>query len=157
MSVPKYLFETEQFGLSHDSIHLLRSRYNFKTYNNSEISQISIQKGRAINNWLFVLILGMGMLIFSIYYSYKFYLLLTSDQNLHLYVEQFVIPVLPLMLGTYSIFQALRTCPVFKIALGNGKTKTLTLEKALKEDQLENLKQILTESSLWKYKTTIKL
>ncbi|MBL3655477.1 hypothetical protein [Fulvivirga sediminis] len=46
------LFETNEFGLSQEGFHLLRDRFNYKTYPYSEIDKIRIETGKALEELL---------------------------------------------------------------------------------------------------------
>jgi hypothetical protein len=51
-----YKFEAEQFGVSDDSIHLLRNRFNYQTINFKEIDSVTIKTGKDLKNWVIVLL-----------------------------------------------------------------------------------------------------
>ena len=46
----QYLFEAEKFGLSEESIHLLRNRFNYKSIRLTEIDSIYIEDGKDLKN-----------------------------------------------------------------------------------------------------------
>ena len=90
----KYLFETSEFGLSQEAFHLLRSRYNFKTYSVQEIDALTVENGKQINNWVLVLVIL--LIAFTAFYIVKLFFFMTGESSHTIYIEQIVIPVLPL-------------------------------------------------------------
>lgn len=58
-----YNFETEQFGISDVGIHLLRSRYNYETYEFKDIDQITVVRGKQVYNWIVLFTLGILFLL----------------------------------------------------------------------------------------------
>lgn len=67
----KYKFETNEFGLSEKAIHLLRNRYNYQTFEYKDIDEIEIGKGRLINNWIVIFVLGLVLTTGALYYAYN--------------------------------------------------------------------------------------
>ena len=74
MEKKKYHFETEEFGLSDDGIHLLRSKFNYDTIEYRQVASVRVVSDKELNNWLAILIIGLSFLAFSVYYSIKMYL-----------------------------------------------------------------------------------
>jgi hypothetical protein len=70
------------------------SRFNYKTYENDEIEELTIEKGRQINNWLIVLIFGFSLTLFSFYYSIKLYEYQMNGENGNICIEEIIIPFL---------------------------------------------------------------
>jgi uncharacterized membrane-anchored protein len=64
-----YYLKTQEFGISSDGIHLLRSGFNYKTIAFSEIMKIKIEKGKELHNWWLVLILGASLVGLGVYLS----------------------------------------------------------------------------------------
>lgn len=152
-----YKLETDQFGLSETGLHLLRSRFNYETIEYSSMDQITIDRGRQVANWLIVLIVGLvlfclgGYILIKVIYEYFF------ADNYHLfYVEQFILPVIPLMLGAFSIYHSLKSGPVLKITI-NNKTKHYPIGELKKKSQIKELVTFLSNNTLTKNKLTINL
>jgi hypothetical protein len=124
-SMATYKFETDQFGLSDNSIHLLRSGFNYDTIELSLVESISIDKGRQVNNWLILLIFGLGLSAFGLFTATKvIYEYFFADNFHYFYVEQFVIPVFPLFAGVLSIYYSLKNGPVLFVST---KSRSLRL------------------------------
>lgn len=143
----KYLFETNEFGLSKESFHLLRNRYNFKTYQTQEITSLLIEKGKQINNWILVFIIGLSLVAFSIYYSVNLFNFVMDDETRMIYIEQFVIPLLPLLIGGYCLYESLRTGPVIRLELKDDKTKSFPLARVKKDNRMDLLMVVLKDST----------
>jgi len=153
----EYIFESENFGLSEDSFHLLRSRFNYKTYKNDEVRQLVVERGRLVNNWFVILTLGIVLIGFSLYYAYRLYYLLESGQISRIYIEEIVIPVIPFFMGIYSLYASLRIGPTLKVSFSDNKGKTFPLDKEQKHKNLDLLILTLKDSVGLKNKTTIKI
>ena len=153
-----YPFETDHFGLTDDKLHLLRSRYNYKTYDASDISEVEIAYGRLINNWLAVLILGIGLLLCSMYYGAALIQLLLDGKGTKIYIEEVAVPVLPFFIGAYSVYMSLRTGPTLKVTFEQtGKAKSFPLDKTAKHHELDTLTSLLRSSASWKSKSVIRV
>ena len=142
-----YLFETSEFGLLKDSFHLLRSRYNYKTYRKDEIATLTVENGKQINNWILVLLIGVLLIVFSIYYTISLYDLMTDETPQRIYRKQFLVPLLPFFGGFYCLYVSLIAGPVINIHLNSGNTKKFPLSKVKKDNQLDKIIDILTNST----------
>ena len=151
----EYLFETKDFGLSAEGIHFLRSRFNYKTIAYNEVRQISIEKGKEINNWLVVLIIGIGLIVFSVFYSVNLYFNFI-DPNVHvIYIEQIVTPVLPIILGFYCIFSSLKQGIILIISISENKKVRFPLKDIIKGNRKAELIKFLAERLNIKFKNNI--
>ena len=123
-----YIFEADHFSISDTAIHLLRSRFNYKSYSFDDIDKIIVKKGRLVNNWIIVLFFGVFLIGFSCFYSFRFYQMFVNGEIGRFYVEELVVPVIPFFLGLYSVYFSLRIGPVLKIVLKNKRVKCLPLD-----------------------------
>lgn len=132
----KYLFETGELGVSDKGIHLLRNRYNYETIDFSMVEDIRIIQGKQIRNSLLILVLGVILLAFGIFTGikipYEFFFL---DRYHHFYVEEFAIPIIPLILGPYSIYISLKKGYVLLLTAA-GKTKRFPIEELNEKSQI---------------------
>lgn len=152
-----YLFESEQFAFSEHAIHLLRSRYNYETHPNSEITQFILRRGKLINRWGIVLILGLVFIGGTFFYLGKTYWSVSNGQVSTIYVEQIVAPILPLLLGFYCVYSALRVGPTAKVIFKNGVVKNFPLDSAQKQGRIDDLVSYLKQSNELKHKTDIRI
>lgn len=61
-----FQFETDEFGVSSDGIHLLRNGFNYRTVLWKEVRIARITKGKEAHNWLILFFIGVVILFFSV-------------------------------------------------------------------------------------------
>ena len=127
--MPRYHFETREFGISDEGIHLLRSGFNYKTYLYSDVSSMSVEEGKIIKNWIGILVIGLALI--AIAFSYWGWIVQGpfKPQGFHAraVAYSYILPVLPLMIGAYCVYNAMRTGTVIRIKVNNTKTDSLPL------------------------------
>ena len=129
-----YTFQAEKFGLTDDSLHLLRNGFNYETIHLHAIESIEVRDGKDLKNWLWVLFVGLALTIYALMDIFQI-LFILNDENTHrIYVERLVMPIIPLSLGVYSIFIALRNTRVMVVKV-SGKTYYLSLRYIVKNRQ----------------------
>ena len=146
-----YYFETDKFGLSTDGIHLLRSRYNYKTIEFNSIEEIYIERGRQIKNWLLALIIGIALLIAGVYAGWNVLYDYFWGTRYRFYIEEFVVPVLPLFVGVYFIYISMKKGLVMKV-ISEHKILKLPLGDLNKKPRINELLDFLQTNSLTKHK-----
>lgn len=138
----QYLFTTDDFAISETGIHLLRSRFNYRTVPFHEIKSMRITKGKETHNWWLVLIIGSIMIWFGVYLSVGAIKVLfwgnpTPRQAGIIYL--LFIPVI----GAYFVYRALETGPLLRIECLNGEKRNLRLRQLMKENKLDALRNYL--------------
>lgn len=129
-----YTYEAEKFAVSENGLHLLRNRFNYETISWNTIETVEVRDGKDLRNWLWVLFVGVALAGYAIYDIF-YILFIFNDPSTHvIYVERLVLPVIPLLLGLYSIFIALRNTRVMVIK-GATKTYSLSLRYLIKSSQ----------------------
>ena len=147
-----YKFETDQFGISDTGIHLLRSGYNYDTIEFSKIDELFIAKGRQISNWTLALAFGLLLVSVGLYVLYHVLYEYFIGDRIHIFhVEQFAFPIIPLIIGTYTIYVALKIGLVLKAIIGN-KTVNFPIDKLSKQSQIEEFIVFLNTNNLTKHK-----
>lgn len=147
-----YQFETDQFGISEQGIHLLRSGNNYQTFEFEEIGEMTIEKGNQIANWLLSLTFGIVLILVGLYVAYTVLAEYFFYDRVHtFYVEQFLFPVFPLFVGSYLVYMASRIGLVLSIEV-NGKTRKLPIENLRKQNKIEELMTFFYEHNLTKHK-----
>ncbi|MCE7996872.1 MAG: hypothetical protein HEP71_33230 [Roseivirga sp.] len=145
--MPDYKFHDNHLGLSDEGIHLLRNGYNYKTLDFKEIGRVEIKKGNALKNRLVLLIIGLGMIGFSIFFVVRLISLFNSDAYFRISIQEILIPLFPFLLGSYCLYAIAKKETILKI---NGpKTQKFSLSSFEKNGELESLKAYL------KTKTTV--
>ena len=119
-----YKWETDQFVLSDTGIHLLRSRFNYETIPLSSVEKLSIARGKQVNNWLILFVFGLVLTGFGLFTAIKvIYEYFFADNYQHFYIEQFVIPILPLFAGLYSVYHSLISGPVLFVSTSTKRIR----------------------------------
>lgn len=148
-----YKFETDQFGLSDSKIHLLRNRFNYENIELSAVTRIMIVKGRQVNNWFLLLVAGLLLSAFGIFTAGKvIYEYFFASNFINFYIEQFMIPVLPLLTGIFCLYFSFKTGPVLTVEV-NNKTKRLRIGQLEKiPGEIDNLIRFIQANPLTKNK-----
>ncbi|MDO6392382.1 hypothetical protein Q4E40_19765 [Pontibacter sp. BT731] len=141
----KYRFCTEQFGISDSGIHLLRSRYNYKSVASADVTSVVIRRGKAIKNWLFLLLFGVACLGFSAYYTSIIYDFFYSEEGGRIYIEEIVVPVIPAFAGIAAITVALRNTTIAIVQYRGGKL-VLDLSDLVKSGEATSFVLYLNET-----------
>ena len=76
--------------------------------------------------------------------------------SLHFYVEHFVLPVLPLFAGIFSIYFSLKIGPVLIVSVKN-KTKRFPIAQLKGKGQIDELIFFLENNALTRNKFDVKL
>lgn len=151
----KYYFETREFGLSDKGIHLLRSRFNYETFEYSDIDILTIEKGKELNNWLVILIIGLSMISFAIWYSLRLFNIIDNDEVNVIYIEEILVPLIPFMLGIYCLYSSTKNGTIVRIKTAKNKTEKLSLREIEKLDKLEEFKNLLKEKLQTRIRTNL--
>lgn len=129
MATPVYAFETDLFGVSDNGIHLLRSGYSYKTIPFAEVAHARIARGNELHNWGIILMIGLALLAFAVYYVMRMVVVIGNDQVDRIYVEAIVVPIIPCMLGGFCVYSATRQGLVLTIRTTSGKNHKLPLRE----------------------------
>ena len=147
-----YKFETDQFGISDNGIHLLRSRYNYETIKFSDLSEIRIEKGRQIANWFLTFMFGIALILIGFYVGYQvLHTWFFGEGYYYFHVNHFAFPILPIIVGSYSLFVSLKTGFVMTTLI-NGKTKKFPIDTLKKQNQIDEFVVFLNTNILIKNK-----
>jgi hypothetical protein len=132
-----YQFETNNFGLNSEAIHLLRNRFNYKSIPLKDIDKLSIKKGPDINNWLIALLVGLSLISFALYETVTLIEMFYSEDVHVIYVQRIILPFLPALIGIYLLVLSLRRTTILQIMYGSEKHQ-FSLMEIIKKDSLEN-------------------
>ena len=94
-----------------------------------------IKKGKELRNWVWVLIVGLGLLIFVMFdliRIYEYY-----QESFVIYIERLLIPFFPLLLGLYSVMISFRSSQIMIVKNGNKKHH-LSLRKFIKSNNYKD-------------------
>ena len=149
-----YDFETTDFALSAAGIHLLRSRFNYKTIAYETADKAIIKRGSEISNVFPSLLLGTALIVFA-FYQAIYFIRLFSAPNVHvIYIERILLPLIPALFGTYLMYAGLKQGPVLVIQSRKKKYK-LRLRDFFKNGKSNDLKVYLSEKLSYKLEVEI--
>ena len=153
----KYGFESEKFGLADDSLHLLRSRFSYQTFHYDEVKSIVIENGKQVERWMVLLIMGVGMSAFSLYFGYVVFGAFYSREITRIYIEELIVPIIPFVLGFICIYAGLRNGPTMKVEFRDAPSIRFPLGGSKKRGELDALIAFFQSSDSLKNKTSINL
>ncbi len=143
----QFKFQTNEFAISEEGFHYLRNGYNYKTIDYSDILEFRLENGRQVNNWLVLLCIGVGLIGFSIYYTFTLFNYISDDNSTGpIFVEQIIIPIIPLFLGLYSLNLSLKMGASLVIIANNGRTKRFPLAKEKKKGEIDLMIDVINKS-----------
>lgn len=131
------LFTHKNFLLKQDGIHLLRNGFDYKTIIKSDMVEVSIERGPQVKNWPILLTMGIGFISFSLYYVIRFIDVLMNTDEI-IWIEQFVIPIIPLALGIVCVYNSIRRGDILTCKIKTGKALRIPLLKGVDKVRLES-------------------
>jgi len=141
----QYVYETTEFGLSDQGIHLLRSRFNYETIPFADIETATIEKGKELNHWIAILSFGIILVAIALFYILRAMHVVGNHEVRVIYIEQIVIPVIPLLLGGYCLYSSTRNGIVLRIKTASNKNEKFPLKEIEKANDLSGLQQYLKD------------
>lgn len=133
----QYLYQTTQFALSSHALFFLRSGFAYKTIPIDDIDSIELRDGKDLRNWLWVFFIGVVLVVYAIFDCWNIYRILTDPHVHHVEIFRLIIPVIPLLLGCYSIVIALRKTKVL-IVTDKKSRHYLSLREIIKQEQFQS-------------------
>ncbi|MCU0391950.1 MAG: hypothetical protein MUE81_12595 [Thermoflexibacter sp.] len=116
----------------------MRNKFKYKSIALLEIDSIEFKKGKYIKNWLLLLLFGLIFIGFSVYYSIGLYNFFTSSEGGRIYIEEIVVPVIPLFMGIFAVVQSLKVTEVM-IVKSQGKRYSFSVGEFQKNQNLKSL------------------
>jgi hypothetical protein len=141
----KYYHETREFGVSDQGIHLLRSRYNYKTYDFNNVAKVIIERGKELNNWIAILVLGLALVSFALYYAVGMVELLTDYVRDRISIQEILVPLIPFLMGAYCLYSSTRNGTIMRVSTAEGKSERFPLKELEEKHELTSFKQLLKE------------
>ena len=139
-----YIFQTEEFGISDNGIHLLRSGFNYRTIRFEEIKRIQIEKGKELHNWWVIFIIGAALIGLGIYLSIGIIKVLIEGNVAPRHARMIFLLLIPAV-GGYFVYNSLQTGLVLKIDCLNGDKDMFPLREIVKGKKLKELKTYLKD------------
>jgi hypothetical protein len=150
-----YHFETREFGISDHGIHLLRSRFNYETIEFNQVDSVTIEKGKELNNWIVILILGLVLVSFSVWYSLRLFNIIGNNEVNRIYIEEILVPLIPFMLGGYCLYSSTRNGTILRVRTIKNKAEKFPLKELDKENKLRPFQEFLKEKLNTKVKVNV--
>ena len=138
-----YHFETREFGVSDNGIHLLRSKFNYETIEFNQVDTLTIEKGKELNNWIVILIIGLALVSFSAWYSLRLFNIIDNHEVNVIYIEEILVPLIPLMLGGYCLYSSTRNGTILRIRTIKNKADKFPLKEIEKENKVRPFEEFL--------------
>lgn len=139
-----YDFQTKEFGISNQGIHLLRSGFNHRTITFSEIESARIVKGMKIRNGWLVFLLGTIMIVFGVYLSIGTINALMSGNIEPRHARMIMFLFIPII-GGYFTYNSLQMGLVLKIDCSNGDRDMFPLDEIIKKKKVKELRAYLVD------------
>jgi hypothetical protein len=151
-----YLFEN--LALSENSVHFLRNRYCYQKYYFEDIELITLKRGKSINNWPLLLLLGVILSMVGLGLCLVFVLLLVSGKLFD--SGRLLIPATTLSglflgwLGTLIIRQSLKTTFILVVQVP-GFRKNGWLPHRVRHEQVRALMKLLETKCPGRFKAEV--
>lgn len=138
----KYLFQTSEFGVSENGIHLLRNGFNYQTIPFSDIHAISIRKGKQLQNWFAIFIIGAVLIAGGLIISFSILDVIISGNASSLRPQMALVFLVPFA-GGYFVYNSLQTGTLLHLTYRPDKEDTLLLKDLVEKRKLGELKEYL--------------
>ena len=139
-----YRYIENEFALSDEGIHLLRSGYNFDTIRFSEVKRVKIANGVGVRNPLIVMILGFLFIGFSLFQTFWVYELFNDPTVHHIAIESIIVIVFPFFVGIYMLYVSVKK-ELLLIIETQRKIKKLPISSFKSNGKLPEVEKFLNE------------
>jgi hypothetical protein len=143
----QYNFQTREFGVSESGFHLLRSGFNYETLSFEKIDRISVGRGRMVNNWIAILIAGVALVSFSIYYAIRLSGIMSDPDVNVIYIEEIIVPVLPFFIGLFCLYSSTRNGTILRITTIERQSRRFPLADIEKAGDLPQFQEFLRDKT----------
>jgi hypothetical protein len=140
----QYYFRTNEFGVTDKGIHFLRSGFNYETIAFDQINKIEIKKGKELNNWFAILVIGLCLFIPGIYFAVNIINLLAHGDRIPYGPKIALLLFIPVV-GGYFIYTSLKTGTILKIYYGRDKEDKFPLHQIEVRKQMGDFKLMLKD------------
>jgi hypothetical protein len=116
----------------------------------TSIRSINIRKGKDLKNWWWVLIIGLALAGYGIFDILQIFGILNDEETHTIYVQRLVLPVIPLLLGLYSIYISMRNTQVMMVNTDKKKYR-FSLRELVKKKEYNSFCKFLQQANIaWK-------
>ena len=138
-----YLFQSTEFAVSDNGIHLLRSGFNYKTIRWGEVDSIKIRKGKELHNSWIIFLLGFILFAAGAYLTIRTVDILVHKEHAERYVKMLLFLLIP-FIGVYFVYNSMRTGIVMSISYADYKREMFPLNEIIKQNRLNEFKSLMT-------------
>lgn len=138
-----YLFQSREFAISDNGIHLLRSGFNYETISWNQVNSIKIKQGKELHNWWLILSLGLILLVAGAYLTARTIDILVHKEQAERYVKMLLFLLIP-CIGNYFVYNSLRTGTVMSINYAVDRTDMVPLSEIIKQNRFNEFKSLMT-------------
>jgi len=138
-----YLFQSTEFAVSDNGIHLLRSGFNYKTIRWSEVDSIKIRKGKELNNSWIIFLLGLILLTTGVYLTIRTVDILVHKEHAERYIKMLLFLLIP-VIGVYFVYNSMRTGIIMSVNYAAHKTEMFPLNEIIRQNRLNEFKSLMT-------------
>jgi hypothetical protein len=138
-----YLFQSTEFAVSDNGIHLLRSGFNYKTIRWSEVDSIKIRKGKELNNSWVIFLLGLILLTAGVYLTIRTVDILVHKEHAERYIKMLLFLLIP-VIGVYFVYNSMRTGIIMSVNYAADKKEMFPLNEIIRQNRLNEFKSLMT-------------
>ena len=138
-----YLFQSTEFAVSDNGIHLLRSGLNYKTIRWSEVDSIKIRKGKEINNSWVIFLLGLILLTAGVYLTIRTVDILVHKEHAERYIKMLLFFLIP-VIGVYFVYNSMKTGIIMSVNYAADKKEMFPLNEIIRQNRLNEFKSLMT-------------
>src|SRR5688572_2660126 len=138
-----YLFQSTEFAVSENGIHLLRSGFSYKTIRWHEVDSIRIRKGKELNNSWIIFLLGLILLTVGAYLTIRTVDILVHKENAERYVKMLLFLLIP-FIGVYFVYNSMRTGIIMSVNYAAHKREMFPLSEIINQNRLNEFKSLMT-------------
>jgi hypothetical protein len=138
-----YLFQSAEFAVSDNGIHLLRSGFNYKTIRWGEVDSIKIRKGKELNNSWIIFLFGLIVLTTGAYLTIRTVDILVHKEPAERYVKMLLFLLIP-VIGVYFVYNSMRTGIIMSVNYSAHKKEMFPLNEIIRQNRLNEFKSLMT-------------
>jgi hypothetical protein len=137
-----YYFKTNEFGVSENGIHLLRSGFHYKTIHWHHVNSVRIENGNEMRHWWIIFLLGTVLIVVGGYLSFRTIDILATMEYPVRVVKMLMFLQIPCV-GIYFVYNSLKTETILRITYASNKIEKFALREIIKENRLAEFKTLL--------------
>ena len=134
----EYKFQDDYLGVSETKLHYLKNNRAYDAVAFDELNALTYKKGKAIKNWVLLLVISIALICGGIYTSKNVLDYFNAPTGGRIYVEEILLGLFLIAIGIYFFYEAVRKEKILVVEKG-GKEKKFSLSKFEKRGELDAL------------------